>query len=84
MSLRLQGVTLPSDSLVDVDDILQFPADSQSSGNPSNGNGYHDQALLCITDLEDCCGDPQRTRRGNWYYPDGNTVEFNSGGTTGQ
>ena len=26
-----------------------------------------------MTDLEDCCDAP-RTRRGDWYYPDGNTV----------
>ena len=33
----------------------------------------HDGALLCVTDLEDCCDAPH-TVRGDWYYPDGRTV----------
>ena len=79
MSLRLQGVTLSSDSLVDIDDILQFPESSTTT--PANNNEYHNQSLLCLTDLDDCCFDPH-TRRGNWYYPNGNEVIFNSGGVT--
>ena len=74
MSLQLQGVTLSSDSLVDVDDILQFP--EPSNAHPDNGNGYHDQALLCLTNLEDCCNDQHKI--GNWYYPGGNAVKFDS------
>ena len=38
---------------------------------------------MCVTDLEDCCESP-RTMRGNWYYPDGRTVVFNTGGGTFQ
>ena len=60
---------------MDVDDILQF----FDSTNPSNNNEYHDQALLCLTDLGDCCANPPRTRRGSWYYPDGTAVGFNPG-----
>ena len=71
VSLRLQGVTLSSDSLVDIDDILQFP--DSSTTTPANNNEHHNQSLLCLTDLEDCCNDP-RTAQGEWYYPDGNTV----------
>ena len=77
MSLRLQGVTLSSDSLVDIDDILQFPESSDTI--PINDNEHHNQSLLCLTDLDDCCNDP-RARQGDWYYPDGNTISFNSGG----
>ena len=43
---------------------------------PSNRN-TRDEALLCITDLVDCCGTESgtvRTERGNWYFPDGNRV----------
>ena len=36
---------------------------------------YHDEALLCLTDLEDCCNSPH-TKHGHWYYPNGSTVSF--------
>lgn len=74
MSLRLQGVTLPNNSLVDIDDIHQSEIPT-SSLRPANNNEYHDQALLCLTDLEDCCNFP-RTKHGHWYYPNGTTVRF--------
>ena len=35
--------------------------------NPEGG------ALMCVTDLEDCCDAP-RTVRGDWYFPDGHRV----------
>ena len=75
MSLRLQGVTLSNDSLVDIDDILQLPECSTTT--PAN-NKYHNQTLLCLTDLEDCCNN-QHTRQGEWYYPDGNMVSPSGG-----
>ena len=65
----LLGETIPSDSLVDLDDILSVGSDTgliPSNANPRN-------ALLCVTDLEDCCGTP-RTVRGDWYFPDGDIV----------
>ena len=64
---------------MDIGDILyRTPGDP----NPTNANGLHDQALLCVTDLEDCCDAP-RTRRGDWYYPDGNIVPLDvHGGAT--
>ena len=65
-------MTIPNNSLVDIDNILYtVPGDSE----PTNTNGLHDQALLCVTDLEDCCAEPH-TVRGGWYYPDGNEVTF--------
>ena len=65
-------MTIPNNSLVNIDNILYtVPGDSE----PTNTNGLHDQALLCVTDLEDCCAEPH-TVRGGWYYPDGNEVTF--------
>ena len=69
VSLKLQGVTIPSDSLVDWDELLYTTNDGQ---NPTNANG-HDQTLVCETDLVDCCDAP-RTVRGNWYFPNGDIV----------
>ena len=34
----------------------------------------HDAALLCVTDLVDCCESPQP--RGDWFYPSGSVVQF--------
>ncbi len=50
--------------------------------HPTNADSVlHDNALLCITDLIDCCGSPH-TDRGDWFYPDGravmNTIANNS------
>ena len=45
--------------------------------SPSNNNS--NGALLCITDLEDCCAAP-RTVRGDWYYPDGSRIEDSGNG----
>lgn len=61
---------------MDIDDILyRAPLDGFSE-DPSNDNPeLHDHALLCVTDLEDCCDTPH-TVRGDWYYPDGNVVLF--------
>ena len=52
-------------------------AEGNGSHPPTNANPeLHDQALLCITDLEDCCRSPNTTQRGNWYHPNGTAVEF--------
>ena len=60
------GETIPSDSFVDLDDVLNIA----SGAHPSNNDP---RALVCLTDLEDCCAVP-RTVRGDWYFPDGTTV----------
>ena len=71
------GETIPSDSFVDLDDVLNIgrgPA-------PTNRNP-EDRALQCITDLEDCCGTESgtvRAKHGDWYFPDGTNVELDSG-----
>ena len=77
VSLKLQGVTIPNNSLVDLEDLFYTANNNQ---NPTNANG-HDQTLVCVTDLVDCCHTP-RTVRGDWYYPDGSVVQFDAGGPT--
>ncbi len=70
----MHGVTIPNNSLVDLDDVLYTAPYPCCNTNPSNSRSeLHDGALLCVTDLEDCCDTP-RTVRGDWYYPDGRTV----------
>ena len=72
VSLMFRGETLSNDSFVDLDDVVTI---GRSAG-PSNANS--NGALLCITDLEDCCASP-RIVRGDWYYPDGRRVGSTSG-----
>ena len=76
VSLKLGGVTIPSDSLVDVDDIMYTAPNTQCCSEPPSNTNPRDEALLCVTDLVDCCESP-RTVRGDWYYPDGRIVEYN-------
>ena len=69
VSLVVRGETAPNNSFVDIDDILKI---YELEEKPSNSNPHsHDQAMLCITDLVDCCENP---RRGSWYYPDGHMI----------
>ena len=68
------GATIPNDSFVDFDDVLNIGGGSTNI--PSNRNP-RDSALQCTTDLVDCCGTESgvsRTERGNWYFPDGTVV----------
>ena len=60
---------------MDFDDILYTSPNLCCNQEPSNANGLHDQTLVCVTDLTDCCDLP-RAVRGDWYYPDGRRVEF--------
>ena len=71
-------MTIPNNSLVDVDDLLYR---SGGDPHPTNANGLHNRTLVCVTDLEDCCDSP-RTVHGDWYYSDGNVVQLNAGGRT--
>ena len=62
---------------MDIDDILYRAPYDGFRERPTNDNPeLHDQALLCVTDLEDCCNTP-RTVQGDWYYPNGNAVPTN-------
>ena len=67
---------------MDVGDILYRAPVSGYMEGPTNANGLHDQALVCITDLVDCCDAPH-TERGEWYYPNGAVVSFNAISETG-
>ena len=51
VSLMFRGVTIPNDSYVDLDDIM-YTAPGPIADLPSNTNP-RDEALLCVTDLED-------------------------------
>ena len=67
---------------MDRDDLLYTAPFSCCNEDPSNANpDLHDRALLCVTDLVDCCESP-RTVRGDWYYPDGRVVPSDAGGIT--
>jgi hypothetical protein len=77
VSLRFRGAAIPNDSFVDLDDIMYTaPGSWPGTDLPSNTNP-RDEAVLCVTDLEDCCAAP-RTVRGDWYFPDGNRVGFDN------
>ena len=78
MTVDLNGVTLPSDSLVDLDDIPNLSID---------GGAYDVNALNCRTDLEECCNADLQSlpaSLGEWYYPNGTALVFDAqpGGTT--
>ena len=57
---------------MDLDDVMYTAPGTSVSDLPSNTNP-RDEALLCVTDLEDCCAAP-RTVRGDWYFPDGSRI----------
>ena len=83
VSLMFFGETLPSDSFVDFDDVLNIG--NNSNNIPSNRNPRN-ESLECITDLVDCCGTESgssvRTERGNWHFPDGRRIDFDNSGRT--
>ena len=66
---------------MDIDDVMYTePGSRPFSDLPSNTNP-RDEAVLCVTDLVDCCASP-RTVRGNWYLPDGTRVGLDTGSGT--
>ena len=63
---------------MDIDDILYRALIDGYREDPTNDNPeLHDQALLCVTDLEDCCHAPH-TVRGDRYFPDGTVVPLSN------
>ena len=78
--MDLNGVTLPSDSLVDFDDIPNVAGGGSATGV---------DVLNCRTDLEACCNAGAQMLPapgvGEWYYPNGTALPFDTspeGGTT--
>ena len=45
-------------------------------GNDGSGS----DSVQCITDLATCCTNPQGSHRGDWYFPDGTRLPFNTPG----
>ena len=81
--LMFLGVTLPNDSFVDFDDVLNI---GNNSNNIPSNRRPRNESLECITDLVDCCGTESgssvRTERGDWYLPDGRRIDFENFGRT--
>ena len=74
MFLQLNGMRLPNNSLVDIDDI---PDDSIVGLDAAVAT-----ALMCVTDLVDCCNSGEQNTSvslGEWYHPNGSLVVFNAG-----
>ena len=69
--LELLGVNLPSDSLVEVRDIYDSSVDGE---NPTPFNNR--PTLHCFTDLVNCCNTPRATGIGEWYFPNGTSLDF--------
>ena len=56
-------------------DLLYRTTREPELEDPSNNKTtLHDESLLCVTDLLDCCESPQP--RGDWFYPNGHVVQF--------
>ena len=72
VSLVVQGLPAPNNSLVDVDDVLDIERFFNLPSNEIN----HYEALLCVTDLVRCCQNP---RLGSWHFPNGSIVQEEQG-----
>ena len=57
------GKTLANHSYVDLSLV----------GRPKDGS----DSVQCHTDLRTCCSQAQGSHRGDWYFPDGNRLQFN-------
>ena len=71
VSLKLKGVTIPNNSMVDFNDLLYR---TELDPGPTIANGL--QTLMCVTDLVDCC---ESQGLGDWYYPNGTRIPSNTG-----
>ena len=61
------GVNLPNHAYVNLTTV----------GNDTRGPG---DTVRCHSDLDTCCTNSQGTHRGDWYFPDGNTLGYANGG----
>ena len=71
VSLKLNGVSIPNNSIMDIDDILYR---APKNPHPNNTNGL--QTLMCVTDLVDCC---ETEVLGGWYFPNGTGIPLHTG-----
>ena len=65
--LSFNGTTLANNSNVNISLV----------GRPDFGGGG--EGVQCITDLTTCCTSGGGPHRGDWYFPDGDRLPFNSG-----
>ena len=61
------GENLPNHSYVD---LTLVGTDNSDPGN----------TVRCITDLSTCCTSNQGVHRGDWYFPDGDSLPLRSPG----
>ena len=61
------GQTRANNSYVDISEVGEVG----TAGSGSN-------SVQCVTDLGTCCGGGQGIHRGDWYFPDGTQLPFNS------
>ena len=62
--VSFMGETLPNHAFVDLSLV----------GNAIDGS----DSVHCHTDLSTCCGGAQGSDRGDWYFPSGDRLPFNS------
>ena len=65
--VSFMGDNLPNHAYVD---LTLVGTDNSDPGN----------TVRCHTDLETCCGNSQGIHRGDWYYPNGDRMQFSSSG----
>ena len=65
--VSFMGENLPNHSYVDLTLV------GTDGSDPSN-------IVTCITDLTSCCGSSQGAHRGDWYFPDGDSLSLVSPG----
>ena len=64
-NLEFRGETVPNHGYVD---LSQVGTDFGDSGN----------TVRCHTDLATCCSVNQGSHRGDWYFPDGERLQFSN------
>ena len=64
--VSFMGVNLPNHAFVDLSLV----------GNATDGS----DSVQCHTDLFTCCSNAQGDHRGDWYYPSGGRLPFNTAG----
>ena len=63
-TVSFRGETLPNHGYVD----LSLVGDAEDGGD----------SVQCHTDLTTCCSENQGSHRGDWYFPDGERLQFSN------